>query len=111
MGLRLGVLLLVISAFLIETAIGFILSSFHQIEGPIASIIQYTTLVGTAILVLRFIIEFLQENVFDYAGIYKGEEIRSVFERKGWRPQKTGIVKTRTIPIPKKIIDHLHCFI
>jgi hypothetical protein len=43
-------------------AIGFILSSFGQIGGLTASIIQYTTLIGTVILVLRFIIEYLQEN-------------------------------------------------
>lgn len=89
MGLRLGILLSVISAFLIGTALGFILSSFNQIGGLTATILQYTTLIGTVIIVLKFIIEYLQENVFEYAGIYKIEEIRSVFERQGWSRKET----------------------
>ena len=89
MVLRLGLSLLVISALLIGLTSGHILSSFNQNNSLTASIIQYTGLIGTVILVLRFIRDYLQENVFEYAGIYKIQEVRSVFEKKGWSPKET----------------------
>ena len=38
---------------------------------------------------LSVIINLLKENVFEYGGIYKREEIRPEYEKGGWIPKET----------------------
>jgi hypothetical protein len=82
----LGFVLLSIATFLVGIPIGFYLSPSSQAGSLTGSILQYASVAGTAILVIRFVTDYMRQNVFEYGGIYKKQELREVVGRKeqGW---------------------------
>ena len=79
-----------VATFFIGFAIGFSISLIYQDKLNVIG--QYSGLIsgiiGGVVSLLKVIIDRLKENVFEYGGIYKREEIRSEYEQGGWIPKE-----------------------
>jgi hypothetical protein len=75
--MRYWTVVMIISAFLLGVATQGLF--FFQ-----AGIVEIVGVSGTVIILWKAVTDLLKENVFQYSGIYKKDEIRIDYEKRGW---------------------------
>lgn len=75
--MRYWTIIMVISAFLLGIAV----QGLFSFRVGIAEIVG---VIGTAIILWKALADIFKENIFEYSGVYKKNEIRIDYEKTGW---------------------------